>query len=64
MSGIEKNTQQQSKKEEKSIAQKDAINTTQALKQAEKDIKKDLDFKPDPEADLDEGELAKFEGGK
>ncbi|MGI8581493.1 MAG: hypothetical protein ACR2KX_04840 [Chitinophagaceae bacterium] len=61
---MEKNIPQSIKKEEKSIAQKDAINTTQALKQAEKDIKKDLDFKPDPEADLDEGELAKFEGGK
>ena len=65
MSGIDKkNTRQQSKKEGKSIAQKDAISTTEALKQAEKDIKKDPDFRPDLEANLDEGKLAKFEGGK
>ena len=39
-------------------------NNAEALKQAEKDIKKDRDIspKPDPAADLDEGELARFEG--
>ena len=39
-------------------------NTGEALKQAEKDISKDPDFsaKPDPASDLDEGELARFEG--
>ncbi len=45
-------------------AKNDAQSATAALKQAEQDIKKDPD--PDPKtdatADLDEGELARFEG--
>jgi hypothetical protein len=38
----------------------------EAHTQAEKDIAKDLDLtnKPDPAADLDEGELARLEGEK
>ena len=42
----------------------DEGNTTEALKQAEKDISKDPDLspEPDPAADLDEGELARLEG--
>lgn len=41
---------------------KDAI--TQAQEQAEKDIEKDpdLNLEPEPEDDLDEGELARLEG--
>ncbi len=39
-------------------------NVGEAHQQAEKDIKKDPDFSPKPDAadDLDEGELAQFEG--
>ena len=38
--------------------------TTEALEQTEKDISTDRDLgaKPDPTADLDEGELARLEG--
>ena len=41
-----------------------AENTSEALKQAEKDISRDPDLspKPDPAKDLDEGELARLEG--
>ena len=40
------------------------VNTSEALKQAEKDISNDPDLspKPDPAKDLDEGELARLEG--
>jgi hypothetical protein len=33
-----------------------------AFEQAEKDIEKDPDFRPDEDEDLDEGELARKEG--
>jgi hypothetical protein len=36
--------------------------TEEAFEQAEKDISKDSDFKPDDTEDLDEGELARKEG--
>ena len=36
----------------------------EALKQAEHDIEEDPDFQdPGPTADMDEGEIARFEGG-
>jgi len=64
MPGIDKNNRQQNNNEDKRESQNDAISITEALKQAEKDIKKDpaLTNKRDPRADLDEGELARLEG--
>lgn len=64
MPGTDKNNRQQNNNEDKRESQNDAISITEALKQAEKDIKKDpaLTNKRDPRADLDEGELARLEG--
>jgi len=64
MPGTDKNNRQQNNNEDKRDSQTDAINITEALKQAEKGIKKDpaLTNKRDPRADLDEGELARLEG--
>ncbi len=64
MPGTDKNNRQQNNNEDKRDSQNDAISITEALKQAEKDIKKDpaLTNKRDPRADLDEGELARLEG--
>lgn len=44
--------------------QNDQQNTGEALKHAEKDIKNDPDLspKPDPAAEVDEGQLARPEG--
>jgi len=65
MPGADKNNRQQNNNEDKQDSQNDAKSITEALKQAEKDIKKDpaLTNKRDPRADLDEGELARL-GGK
>ena len=48
----------------KSDQQKENENVAAAHKEAEKDIEQDPDLtsKPDPTADLDEGELARLEG--
>lgn len=64
MPGTDKNNRQQNNNEDKRDSQNDAKSITEALKQAEKDIKKDpaLTNKRDPRADLDEGELARLEG--
>ena len=64
MPGADKNNRQQNNNEDKRDSQNDAKSITEALKQAEKDIKKDpaLTNKRDPRADLDEGELARLEG--
>ena len=64
MPGTDKNNRQQNNNEDKRNSQNDAKSITEALKQAEKDIKKDpaLTNKRDPRADLDEGELARLEG--
>jgi hypothetical protein len=64
MPGTDKNNRQQNNNEDKRDSQNDAKGITEALKQAEKDIKKDpaLTNKRDPRADLDEGELARLEG--
>lgn len=64
MPGTDKNNRQQNNNEDKQDSQNDAKSITEALKQAEKDIKKDpaLTNKRDPRADLDEGELARLEG--
>lgn len=64
MPGTDKNNRQQNNNEDKRDTQNDAKSITEALKQAEKDIKKDpaLTNKRDPRADLDEGELARLEG--
>jgi len=66
MPGTDKNNRQQNNNEDKRDSQNDAKSITEALKQAEKDIKKDpaLTNKRDPRADLDEGELARLEGGR
>jgi hypothetical protein len=50
----------------KSEQQEENQNISDAHKQAEKDIEKDPDLssKPDPGDDLDEGELARLEGGQ
>ncbi len=63
MSLKDKNSQKQGKNKDKRTFEKDP-NTTEALTQAEEDIKKDPDFQPDPQVDLDEGELARLEGEK
>jgi len=49
---------------DKAIGKKQGEASAEALVQAEKDIKKDPDLspKPEPAADLDEGELARLEG--
>lgn len=47
-------------KAKKANPQEDVINKAHVM--AEHDIEKDPDFKPDPAADLDEGELARLEG--
>ena len=48
----------------KKLTPRENKNITQAHNQAEKDIESDPDLntKPDPEDDLDEGELAQLEG--
>jgi len=50
--------------ENKRNTQTDPEHTAEALKEAEKDINNDPDLAidDDPAADLDEGELARFEG--
>lgn len=58
------NTDKQHNAEGRKGNQNDPEHTSEALKQAEKDINNDPDFspEPDPAADLDEGELARLEG--
>lgn len=64
MPGTNKNTAQENTVKDKKNLQSDREKTVlQAHKQAEKDIEKDPDLQPDPAADLDEGELARLEGG-
>lgn len=60
---MDKNTTKQN--EEILKQQKVSNETTAAEKAAEADIEKDLDLTPppDPADDLDEGELARLEGG-
>jgi len=64
MPGTDKKAATPNGSEEKEVIKNDAESVTAALKQAEQDIKKDPDLgqKPDSAADLDEGELARFEG--
>ncbi len=58
---MDKKTAQQ---QEELLKQQQFINTKAAERAAEADIKKDLDLTPlpGPADDLDEGELARFEG--
>ncbi len=64
MSDSQKNSPSQKVGENKTETKIDSKSATAALKQAEEDIKNDPDLeqKPDASTDLDEGELARFEG--
>ncbi len=64
MPGTEKITIEENTREVKQDVLKDENNIAESLKQAEKDIQKDPDLAlgTDPANDLDEGELARFEG--
>jgi hypothetical protein len=59
----EKNNLLQNGGEEKKDIPNDSDSIAESYKQAEKDLKQDLDLTPipDPADDLDEGELARFE---
>ena len=64
MQDTEKKTLHQNSGQVESLNPKDGDNIPESFKQAEKDIKKGPDLAPntDPSGDLDEGELARFEG--
>ncbi len=63
MPGTEKNSIHQNTEKDKRDVQDDEIQIAESLKQAGKDIQKDPDLarNTDPAANLDEGELARFE---
>ena len=65
MHSIDKNSPQKSPADNQEHAA-GSKKTTEALEQAERDISNDLDLsgEPDPADDLDEGELARLEGGE
>lgn len=48
------------KEKEELLNKKEKVD--EAFQQAQDDLEKDPDFKPDDDADLDEGELARKEG--
>lgn len=59
----DKNTQNPS--DQKGAQPKRDEKVEEALKQAEHDIEEDPDFQePDPTADMDEGEIARYEAGE
>ncbi|MDB5200406.1 MAG: hypothetical protein JWO92_2369 [Chitinophagaceae bacterium] len=64
MIGTDKNIPQQNNSGKKQDTSNNSESVAEALQQAQKDIERDPDLinKPDPAADLDEGELARLEG--
>ena len=55
-----KNTEQNKGSEKEMSTEAEKVND--AFTEAEKDIEKDPEFRPDDDKDLDEGELARKEG--
>jgi hypothetical protein len=55
-----KNTELNKASEKEKLSKTEQVKD--AFEQAEKDIEKDPDFRPDEDEDLDEGELARKEG--